>query len=302
MLCNNCGNLLESFQKFCPKCGAQAPAQYQPPTMGSAYTPPQSPIMGGQMGPPPRKSSCGKIILIAVVILVLLALGAVAAIYYGYRYAENALKTSEAYTTAVATLKENPEVKDKLGDIVDTGFPLGAFSQNADGTGNAAFTMSVQGSKGTGQYAVELVRRNRVWKVRTGSVRLSGGDTILLGDSLTNDGGPDDANTNTNPTDNPANSSPGKTTSSGILNAKAISLPQPVYPPAAKAVRASGKVVVHVTVDEEGDVISARAISGHPLLRAAAEAAAREAKFSPTKLSGKPIKVSGLLHYNFASE
>src|SRR6185369_7230676 len=88
---------------------------------------------------------------------------------------------------------------------------------------------------------------------------------------------------------------PPKMISGGILNGKAISLPHPEYPQAAAAVRASGAVSVQVTIDENGNVISAAAASGHPLLRAAAESAAREAKFSPTLLSGNPVKVSGIL-------
>ena len=87
----------------------------------------------------------------------------------------------------------------------------------------------------------------------------------------------------------------------GVLNGKAISLPHPEYPQAAAAVRASGAVSIQITVDENGDVISAVAASGHPLLRAAAESAAREAKFSPTLLSGNPVKVSGVIVYNFAA-
>jgi len=93
-----------------------------------------------------------------------------------------------------------------------------------------------------------------------------------------------------------------KTVSGGVLNGKAISLPKPSYPPVAKAAKASGTVVVQVTVDENGNVISAQPVSGHPLLQAAAVAAARGAKFSPTKLSGQPVKVTGILQYNFVAE
>lgn len=85
----------------------------------------------------------------------------------------------------------------------------------------------------------------------------------------------------------------------GVVNGKADSLPKPVYPAAARAVKASGAVNVQVTIDENGSVISAEAVSGHPLLRAAAVAAARNAKFSPTKLSGQPVKVVGIIVYNF---
>ncbi len=93
-----------------------------------------------------------------------------------------------------------------------------------------------------------------------------------------------------------------KTISGGVLNGKAISLPKPPYPPAAKAVRAGGSVSVQVLVDEQGNVVSANAVSGHPLLRAAAASAARAAKFSPTVLSGQPVKVNGVLTYNFVPE
>lgn len=90
-----------------------------------------------------------------------------------------------------------------------------------------------------------------------------------------------------------------KTVSGGVLNGKATSLPKPPYPPAARAVRAAGAVSVQVLISESGSVISANAVSGHPLLRAAAEGAARGARFSPTLLSGQPVKVSGVITYNF---
>jgi len=97
----------------------------------------------------------------------------------------------------------------------------------------------------------------------------------------------------------PAKKEPPKTISGGVLNGKAISLPKPPYPPAARAVRASGAVSVQVLIDESGRVVSASAASGHPLLQAAAVAAARGARFSPTLLSGQPVKVSGIITYNF---
>ena len=87
--------------------------------------------------------------------------------------------------------------------------------------------------------------------------------------------------------------------SGGILNGKALSLPKPAYPPAARAVKAEGTVSVKVVIGEGGNVISAEAVSGHPLLRAAAVTAAREALFAPTTINGGAVKVSGVLTYNF---
>lgn len=101
---------------------------------------------------------------------------------------------------------------------------------------------------------------------------------------------------NSNSAKNPPNM-----VSSGIVNGKAINLVKPQYPPAAKAVRASGAVNVQVVIDEQGNVISASAVSGHPLLKSAAESAAKTSKFAPTILSGKAVKVSGIVVYNFSA-
>ncbi|MBC7911623.1 MAG: energy transducer TonB [Pyrinomonadaceae bacterium] len=87
--------------------------------------------------------------------------------------------------------------------------------------------------------------------------------------------------------------------SGGVLTGKAVSKPQPAYPPIAKSARAQGTVTVQILVDESGKVVSASAVSGHPLLRAAAVQAAYRARFSPTLLSGQPVKVSGTITYNF---
>ena len=100
----------------------------------------------------------------------------------------------------------------------------------------------------------------------------------------------------------PKPSPPSKPISGGVLNGKATSLPKPPYPAAAKAVRAGGPVSVQVTIDENGSVISASATSGHPLLRQAAESAARGARFSPTTLSGQKVKVTGVITYNFVAQ
>jgi TonB family protein len=84
------------------------------------------------------------------------------------------------------------------------------------------------------------------------------------------------------------------------MNIHVINKPQPEYPPIAKAARAQGTVVVQAVVDEEGKVIAAQAISGNPLLQAAAVKASRDARFSPILIEGKPVKVVGTISYNFA--
>ena len=90
-----------------------------------------------------------------------------------------------------------------------------------------------------------------------------------------------------------------KTISHSPAGHEAVNLPKPTYPPAARAVRAEGAVGIQVLIDETGNVFSARAVSGHPLLRSSAVIAACSARFEPTLLSGEPVKVSGMITYNF---
>jgi TonB family protein len=85
----------------------------------------------------------------------------------------------------------------------------------------------------------------------------------------------------------------------GVLNGRAIKKPAPEYPTAAKSGRVSGTVVVRILVDETGKVIKSEAICGHSLLRKAAADAAAAALFTQTLLEGKPVKVSGIITYNF---
>lgn len=88
----------------------------------------------------------------------------------------------------------------------------------------------------------------------------------------------------------------------GVMNQRAISLPRPAYPAEAKDVNVSGVVTVQVLVDERGFVTSAVAVSGHRLLRKSAENAARLAKFAPITIENVPMKVKGILYYNFVPE
>lgn len=90
-----------------------------------------------------------------------------------------------------------------------------------------------------------------------------------------------------------------KAINAGVINGKAISLARPEYPPEAHASHASGAVSVETHVDETGKVTYAGAISGNPLLRYAAVNAACHSKFSPILLGGQPIKLTGIITYNF---
>ena len=98
----------------------------------------------------------------------------------------------------------------------------------------------------------------------------------------------------------PAQDAPKSPPNVGQLNSKALSLPRPAYPETARRMRVEGAVRVVVTVDASGKVISARADGGPVLLREAAVAAARQARFAPALVSGQPAPVSGYITYNFS--
>ena len=78
--------------------------------------------------------------------------------------------------------------------------------------------------------------------------------------------------------------------------------PKPEYPDDAKVKGISGSVFVFVVTDTGGKVISATIVSGPPRLQQAALNAAKQVRLSPTKMSGQPIKVGGMLKYDFFLE
>lgn len=85
----------------------------------------------------------------------------------------------------------------------------------------------------------------------------------------------------------------------GILNGKALRLPKPEYPAQARNAGVVGTVVVQVTINEQGKVVRACALRGPALLWLSSERAAYVSEFAPTKLNGKPVKVTGVITYNF---
>ncbi|MGB8509425.1 MAG: cytochrome c oxidase assembly factor Coa1 family protein [Pyrinomonadaceae bacterium] len=315
MHCGNCGNQLAPNLKFCPRCGTPVgePSAYTPPayTPPAVQQPPQQPHSQVQTSwganpqaaaarEPRKKSRLGKILLILFALLVVGVAGAGIAVYYGVKYVESSLKSSDAYKMAEGKLKSSRAVADSLGEIKSTGFPIGTYKEEADGTGGAIFTMSVEGTKASGQYVATMEREHGTWRIANAVVKVSDGETVNVVDDESGSGDTEDNDGDSQPDDESGGGRP--QISGGVLNDKAIILPAPVYPTAGKAVHASGKVVVQVTVDEGGSVVAAKAVSGHPLLQASAVAAARQARFTPTLLSGKPIKVNGLLTYEFKPE
>lgn len=111
---------------------------------------------------------------------------------------------------------------------------------------------------------------------------------------------------NTTPTNTtPTNTTPTETTTSteptnfGALNRFAARLALPIYPSVERQRNTEGLVTVEVSLDEEGKVVSAKAISGPRGLRQAAEDAVRKSKFNPVKIGEKSVKANGFINFNF---
>ena len=92
---------------------------------------------------------------------------------------------------------------------------------------------------------------------------------------------------------------PPRVVSKGVITGLATYLPKPAYTQMAKQVRAQGSISVQVLIDETGRVVSAKALGGSPFLTVEAQKAAMQARFSPTMLGNQPVKVSGIITYNF---
>jgi TonB family protein len=242
----------------------------------------------------------------------------------------SAIKSSEVYQGALKIAQTHPAVTGRLGEPVKDGWRVKGSVKFEGGSGRADFEVPLYGPEGEGSLHVVAVNEGGTWMYEkldfdTASIPPGArpGDTVagttvsLLdrnvvqpppGSEVDVEEDADGSNGSSDEAGEEASDATGDddaqtgAVSAGALDGKAVSKPQPPYPALAKAARASGKVTVRVTVDETGSVVAADAVSGHPLLRAAASAAARQAKFSPTLEGGKPVRVTGTLTYNFVLE
>ena len=271
---------------------------------------------------------------VTLVCMLLLGVGAIAlivALVFG------SIKSSAPYTKALAQAKTDQAVIAELGTPIEAGWYVTGNISTSGQDGNADLSIPIHGPNKSGTLRVSALKSAMAegmsdWKITKLELEVPGRaqPIALQTDSdvqqsaaaeleredlgqVSSSGkeaqaselsrgipGPPLVPYEGLPPPPPAGAkSPPKVISGGVLNGKAINLPQPAIPPMAKAVKAGGTVLVQVMVDEDGKVISANAISGHPLLKQAAVQAAYAARFTPTKLSGQAVKVSGVITYNF---
>jgi len=227
--------------------------------------------------------------------------------------AMSAIKSSEVYQGALKVVQTHPAAVERLGEPIDDGWLVRGNIKIDGGGGNANFEIPVSGPKGSGTLYVTAVRPDDAWMYERLDLA-AGGETVSLldrnvvqpstGSTVDVEEDADDGADESEAGDGEVILDPetGANVVGGVLDDKALSKPAPPYPPAARAARASGTVRVLVMVDGSGNVIQAHAITGHPLLRPAAVEAAKQARFAPVLVDGKPTEVGGMLTYNFVLE
>ena len=242
-----------------------------------------------------------------------LILGGVALIGGIIFVAMSAMKSSDVYQGALKVAQTHPTAIERLGSPIKDGWFVRGNVSFESGSGSANFAIPLSGSERSGRLYVRAVNEGGAWMYERLDLVTSTGLTFSLLDRNVVQPPPgtpldveEDADDAVDVDEGEAVESPsstdGRTVSGGVLNEKAVSKPAPTYPALAKAARASGTVTVQVTVDETGRVVLASAVAGHPLLRTAAVEAAKQARFAPTLEGGEPVKVSGVLTYNFVLE
>lgn len=247
---------------------------------------PQPPRTAQYQAPPPRSNTALVVILTVLGTVAVLGIGAL-----GFWLLQNGGSENTNQNTN-ANQNVNTEVNTNLG--LDTNFNFNAnsnFNSNIDINANANRTPTPTPT------ATPTPKPSP-------SVTPSPSPTRTPADDDDDDdaGTPQPSPTRPPPTPTPrAPATPDRPVNGGVLNGRAISLPVPAFPTAARAVGASGRVEVQVVVDERGNVVSARAVTGHPLLRPAAENAARRSRIAPERAGNRPVRTTGLLLYNFRS-
>jgi protein TonB len=97
------------------------------------------------------------------------------------------------------------------------------------------------------------------------------------------------------PANAPAPASAPKT----LRDPKLISSTRPVYPPSARQLNVQGSVTISATIDENGKVVSARALNGPLLLRDPAVDSVKQWKYSPGLADGKPVPSQVTVNVDF---
>jgi TonB family protein len=244
-----------------------------------------------QQPPPPQRTSTAAVVLLTI-FGTLVVLGAGAGVYW--------LLSGQNRTAQNTNVNVNTNQDTNLN--TDLGIDNSLFNANVDLNANANVNTNVNANANISPTPTRTPSPTPT-KTPTPTPTPDEDDDNTNTENTNTGGAPVNARPTATPTRTPTPSTPTNSApvNVGNMNSRAVSLAKPVYPPQARQVRAGGQVPVLITVDESGRVISARATGGHPLLRQAAEAAARSSRFTPARIGGQPVKSTGTVIYNFVS-
>jgi TonB family protein len=91
----------------------------------------------------------------------------------------------------------------------------------------------------------------------------------------------------------------GPVQSQGVTEGKLVRKVLPRYPEMARRAGVSGDVIINATITTEGTLRNLKVTSGSPLLREEALTAARQWRYSPYKLGGKPVETETRITVSF---
>ena len=275
-----------------PMSGEAEPERIEPPKRETVRSMTTESI---RRQPPPKKSNTAMVVFLTVLGTVVVLAGATGIFWFLSNQNSNANQSAN-YNTNFNSIDIN------LNTNLNVGNSLANFNYNGNSNVNANANANTN------------INAN----LKTPTPTRTPAATPTPDTANVNANSAINTNTNALPTNaspTPARPSPGATPSisptpaptnrpvnAGILNGRAVNMPKPAYRPLARQMRAVGQVAVQVLVDEAGNVTSARATSGNPMLRASAEAAARQSKFSPVRVNNQAVPASGTVLYNFINQ
>ena len=285
-----------------PKSNAPAATEQLPPRIVIPTTPKKieqqvrAKTTASYRQPPPQKTNTGKIVLLTILGTLIVLMGS--GIVYLFLSRENSADSNQ---NKIINTNFNPiDVNlnaNLAGGNLSSNFN---FNVNANANINANINLNLN------------TKTNVRIPTPTPKPTATPSANANVNSNLSNSNLATPTPSNTRPSVTPTpNASPKPTPSAtpanrpvnvGVLNGRAVNLPKPAYPPIAKQMRAAGQVAVQVFVDEGGNVTSAKATSGNLLLRAPAEAAARQSRFSPVIVGDKAVKATGIVVYNFINQ
>ncbi len=253
---------------------------------------------------PPRQSNTGKIVLLTVLgTLIILMGGGIAYLFLSRENSDDSNQNkiiNANFNSIDMNLNANLTGSNSLSDF--------NFNTNT----NANLNVNINTNLNTNTNGNTKTNTNAKTPTPTPKPTTTQNANANTNSNLSNSNSATPPTSNTRPSATPTpNATPipsppalpsNRPVNAGVLNGRAVNLPKPAYPPIAKQMRASGQVAVQVFVDEGGNVTSAKATSGNSLLRAPAEAAARQSRFNPIIIGDRAVKATGIVVYNFINQ